>query len=78
MWRWFLNACWCFNCSQLVLSRHKGSAYDMGIAPEAAVDALNLSRSGHKKITNGGEEVADTQQVAEGSNHSAEDNEQRA
>jgi Amt family ammonium transporter len=31
------------------ISRHKGPAYDIVKTPEAAVDALNLSRSGHVK-----------------------------
>jgi Amt family ammonium transporter len=34
------------------ISRHKGSAYDISSAPETAVDALNLSRSGHKRSEN--------------------------
>lgn len=33
------------------ISRHKGSAYDINAVPETSVDALNLSRSNHKKST---------------------------
>lgn len=59
------------------ISRHKGSAYDISPSPEAAVDALNLSRSGHKKVTNQGEEATNTHPVAEESNDSNGDKEHK-
>jgi hypothetical protein len=58
-------------------SRHKGSAYDIQQSSEAAVDALNLSRSGHKKIVNRGEDVSNTHPVVEGTNDSGDDKEHK-
>jgi Amt family ammonium transporter len=67
IWYYWLNLVGWFRIDPLEeevgmdISRYKGSAYDIMNPPAEAVDALNLSRSGHKKRIEGGADATNTE-----------------